>query len=150
MNNPFLLSSINRLEYWKKFRKNISDFSDEQKICEVVKYWSNAPLLNIAYNYDEPSTWPTIWEMIEKNDWCRNSIAIGMDSTLRLCGFNESRLTLGTIIDYNNSIMQMVVKIDNSYILNYDWNTITVYSSVKCRWLKKFKWSMKHYVEVYD
>jgi len=148
MMNPFLLSADDRLEHWKDFRKSLSSKTDLEKMTAVATYWSSAPLKNIAYDCDAPETWPTIWEMIRAGDWCRNSIAIGMDGTLRLIGFDPSRLTLGTIIDPDISAMLTVVRIDADWLLNYDWSLLAPYPTTRHRWLRKFRWSGRKYFEI--
>jgi hypothetical protein len=147
MNNHFLLSADQRLEHWKMFRKSLSEKSEQEKIAEISKYWAIAPLKNIAYNCDDASSWLTIWEMIRAGDWCRNSVAIGMDGTLRLAGFDPERLTLGIILDQDISAMLMVVKIDADCFLNYDWGLLTPYPKTNHRWLRRFRWKGRAYME---
>ena len=148
MINPFLLASAPRLDHWKEFRKHISELSEIEKLEKVAQYWSLAPLKNIAYDCEAPDTWPTMWEMIIANDWCRNSVAIAMDGTLRLVGFDPSRLTLGMIIDRDISVMTMVLNIDDRFLLNYDWALLVPYPTTKHTWLKKFRWCGKKYLEL--
>ncbi len=146
--NPFLLAGNERLDHWKKFRKSMSGLAETDQLNAVAQYWSQTPLLSIAYNCDAPNTWPTIWEMIQEGDWCRNSTAIGIDGTLRLIGFNPDRLSLGWLLDQENSTMLMVVCVDNTTLLNYDWGLLTPYPNTKPRWLRRFRWIGRGYKEI--
>lgn len=146
--NPFLLSPMDRLEHWKNFRKTIIKLPEINQMEAVGDYWSNAPLKNIAYDPDDPTSWPTIWEMIRNGEWCRNSIAIGMEATLRLIGFEPNRLMLGTIIDQDISAMLMIVRIDEDKVLNYDWRTLSAYPHTKHYWIRKYRWVIKRYREL--
>jgi hypothetical protein len=147
--NPFLLSPDERLANWRDFRKSIIDFSDEEKFQAVVDYWSHAPLQNIAYDIEDIENFPTPWEMVHAGEWCRNSIAVGMEFTLRLAGIDASRLELRMIIDPTISDMMLTVFIDNKYILNYDWgNVYTKKLSKDARNIKKIIFLKDQYKSV--
>jgi hypothetical protein len=118
------MSPSERLTDWKKFRNAIIDFSEMEKFDAVVKYFSQAPLKNIAYDIEDIENIPTPWEMIHDGEWCRNSIAIGMEFTLRLVGIEASRLQLKMILDPTISDMMLTVVVDEKYILNYDWGNV--------------------------
>ena len=142
--NPFLLSSKDRLNIWKEMRKSLIDMPENEQLLKVVQFWSQSPLKTIAYNVDEPNTWPTPWEMITANDWCRNTVAIGMDFTLRLSGWNAERLRLSLIIDRETSVMGMIVIVDEAFMLNYDWCVVLPKKNFLS--LKNYKWNGKKYV----
>ena len=149
MNNPFLLTGAGRLEHWKTFRKSVLAQPEDERLAAVAHYWSLAPLLTIAYNCDAPATWPTIWEMVQAGDWCRNSVALGIDGTLRLIGFDPTRLTVGLMLDQSKSVMAMVTSVDNATLLNYDWGLLTPYPSLtNPRWLRRYRWTGRGYSDI--
>lgn len=122
--NPFLLSARERLVDWKKFRETLEPKGHALKpVKAVVEYFSQAPLGSVSYDIGKPDGWPTIWEMVSAGNWCRNSIAIGMIETLRLAGWEDDRLKLRMIADYQNSIQCLIVVTDDRWFLNYEWNT---------------------------
>jgi len=147
MINPFLLSADERLEHWKAFRKSLADKTETDQLQAVAQYWAHAPLLNIAYDCEDPETWPSIWEMIQLGDWCRNSIAIGMEGTLRLLGFAPERITLGMLIDHDISLMVMAVRIDADKLLNYDYGIVSPCSTTNHRWIRRYRWSGRKYLD---
>ena len=100
---------------------------DIQKLQAVAAFWAQAPLMLIAYDLEQPDQWPTPWEMIHANEWCRNSVAIGMEATLRLAGMAASRLLLRQIIDRDIQAMLLVLVVDNTWVLNYDWGSVLPY-----------------------
>lgn len=120
--NPFVLPINELTNTWKELRRTIEDGGDIQ---EVVDFWSQAPLSKMSYDYEALDTWPTAWEMMANNDWCENSIAIGMEFTLRLAGVDADRLVLKFIRDYDISEQKMVLEIDGKHWLNYKYRTIT-------------------------
>jgi hypothetical protein len=146
MINPFLLSVKDRLNHWKAFRKTLADNAEQEQLEKVAEYWSHTPIQSIAYNMDEPDTWPTAWEMMSLNDWCRNSVAIGIEFTLRLTGWNPDRLKLKLILDRQSSVMVMTVVVDDKWILNYDWGIVTSYKPFGVC-LKSYQWDNKKYIE---
>ena len=125
--NPFLLSHDERLSHWKKFRKSLTTMDEMAQLKAVAEYWAKAPLVSIAYDPSDATNWPTPWEMMSSNEWCRSSIAIGMENTLRLAGFSASRMKLKLIIDRDIQEMLLVLVIDDQWILNYDWGFIKPY-----------------------
>jgi hypothetical protein len=94
MMNPFLLDPHERLRDWKAFRTGLSMLSEPDQLRAVAGYWALAPMKSLAYDVERPLDLPTPWEMIDLGDWCRNSVAYGMEFTLRLAGWDASRLKL--------------------------------------------------------
>lgn len=94
------------------------------RLNAVAEYWANAPLMTIAYDPADAANWPTPWEMVHANNWCRNSVAIGMESTLRLAGFPTERMRLALIIDRSIEEMVLCLIVDDQWLLNYDWGTV--------------------------
>lgn len=95
----------------------------QAKVEAVAEYWSKAPLIHRAYDPDDAAHWPTPWELLHHNQWCRNSVAIGMENTLRLAGVAPERLTL-QLITNNISDTLLVLIIDGTMVLNYNWGQV--------------------------
>ena len=147
MHNHFMLSAPSRVEHWKQFRKSLGLLTETQRLHAVAAYWARAPLLNIAYDCDAPHTWPGIWEMVGAGNWCRNSVAIGMDHTLRMAGFEPGRLCMGLLWDEDIAAVLMVVRIDADLLLNYNWGLLTPYPPTNHRWLRRYRWTGRKYSE---
>ena len=124
--NPFLLPPAERLADWKRFRTSLVALDAEPQLAAVAAYWAQAPLLSIAYDLDRCHAWPTIWEMIHANAWCRNSVAIGMEATLRLAGLRAD-LILRLIHDRSIQAILLLLVIDDHWVLNYDWGSFRRY-----------------------
>ena len=119
--NPFIThnTSKDRLRIWKELRRDIGVLPDMEAMMMVAEYWSYAPLSNFSYNVEDPGSWPTPWEMVSAGDWCHHMIPMAMEATLRLSGWDEQRLTIISMRDYDLSEELTVLKIDDSYALNY-------------------------------
>ena len=125
--NPFLLAPAERLADWRQFRKSLTAMSEHDQLRAVAQYWAQAPLLPSL-----PPLWalnhtntPTIWQMIDENRWSRNSVAIGMEATLRLAGMSVDRMTL-QLVHHRNDLLVLVI--DDRWMLNYDWGCLTDHS----------------------
>jgi len=121
--NPFLQPPDVCLTEWSAFRKGLKDRSEQEQLDSVAAYFAKTPLVKIAYDPDDPTAWPTPWEMIHRNEWDRDSIAVIMDATLRLIGWDTSRLCIMRVDD--RSDLRSVVGVDQKVVLNYDWGSVT-------------------------
>lgn len=118
---------------------------DMAKLTAIAEYWAKSPLMSIAYDPSDATNWPTPWEMIYANEWCRSSVAIGMESTLRLAGFPPGRMKLKHIIDRDIQEMLLVLAIDGQWILNYDWGFVQPYPKTNHSTIKSWQFVGKAY-----
>ena len=109
---------------WKAFRTSLIALPEHDQLQAVARYWAQAPLKTMAYDPEMLDTYPTPWEMMAENDWCENSIAVGMEFTLRLAGWSPDRLRIKMMRDYDFSIQKLVVEIDKKYLVNYDYSAV--------------------------
>ncbi len=125
--NPFLLEPEARLGDWKEFRRSLASLPEEEQINAVVAYWAKAPIVKHAYDITMPEEIPSAWQMVSDGEWCRTSVAIGMEFTLRLAGWDASRLKLRLIKDWDLSEIILILIIDESRVLNYSYGKVSVY-----------------------
>jgi hypothetical protein len=118
--NPFMLAPQARLAAWREFRHAIGAYDEAAQLQAVADFWSQAPLSPTLFAIDDP--WPTTWEMLQSNNFCRHSLALGMESTLRLLGWSSQRLILKMINDFTVSLLVLVV--DERLMLNYAWGKV--------------------------
>ncbi len=146
--NPFLMGPRERLADWKQLREGIKALPEAERLAQVATYWGKAPLARFAYDAEDAGSWPTIWEMINENDWCRNSVAIGMEQTLRLSGWDAKRLKLVFVKDHDLSDMMLVVQVDDRLWLNYEHNTVVEIPDTKREILVCWQYTTKGYQTV--
>jgi hypothetical protein len=146
--NPFLLVADEQIAHWKALREEISHMDDEAALKRVAEYWAQAPLMKCAYDGEDCSEWPSAWEMIHNGDWCPYSVAIGMEATLRLSGWEPSRLILKTIRDYDISDERTVLIIDGKVVLNYSVGMVEEYPRTRHDVLATFQHDGKRYLGV--
>ena len=121
--NPFLQAPSERLAQWKTFRRNLQKIDLDTQINEVAAFWSLPPIGPRAYDPADCASWLTPWEMIHNNQWCRSSVAIAMEHTLRLSGLAADRLRLRLISDPIHDAL-LVLVVDDDLVLNYDWGSV--------------------------
>lgn len=121
---------------------------EQQALQAVADYWAFAPLLKMAYDPEDCSEWPSPWEMIHAGEWCPYSVAIGMEFTLRLAGWEPDRFKLITIRDYDVSEQRMILKIDESLVLNYNVGMLEEYPKSHHVVLASFQNDGKRYFRI--
>jgi hypothetical protein len=115
------LSAPDRLEQWKRFRKNINELEFEQALEEVAKFWARAPFTPFYLEQSQPETWPDPWTLIAENYYCDIAKALGILYTIHLSDHNSHDLRIqvykqhGTLYQYN------LVWVDGGkYVLNLE------------------------------
>ena len=125
---PYLLSSEERLRHWKEFRLSLNEtLTDKEHLLMTMKYWHQFPLVNRYIDPYDPEQWPTPWELIHENLFCRSSFAYMMEQTLlkSIDGrWNTDRLKLLYVVDKELNEEFIVLVADNKYVINYDLDQI--------------------------
>ena len=129
----------------KAFRNELTNHSEAEQLKFVAEYWSRAPISTMAYDPEKLNELPTPWEMMCNNDWCRNSLAIGMEFTLRLIGWAPERMTIRYIKDYDISDQTLILEIDEKTWLNYDYGMAVNKPNTKHVMLESWRFTGKFY-----
>jgi hypothetical protein len=144
--NPFLLSPKERLQDWKTFRNSLAGIPDSEAVARVASYWALAPLNNRwAYDPEDLSDWPGPWEMIGAGEWCRSSVAVGMEFTLRLAGWSPDRMNIMYIRDYDISDQMLILKIDEQAVINYSQGIVTDYPNTRHDVMANWRFVQRNY-----
>lgn len=123
--------------------------SEETQLEAVSDYWSNLPNSKLTIDPENPQSWGTIWEMVRDGQWCQNSIAVGMEATLRLAGWSSDRLQIRHIIDQNISEQVMVVRVDARIALNYEFGRVVDYPKTRHRVLRQWQHNGRSYYDTF-
>lgn len=124
MINPFQLPSEERLTAWREFREAITTLSPVSQLDEVARFWSQCPFSNHTLHPEDSQNWPTVWEMLDDGEYCRNAIAVAMETTLRLIGWKD-KTKLVMIRDQDGEEYFTVVANENK-ALNYNHGEVTL------------------------
>ena len=143
--NPFLMAPKPRLNDWKNLRTSLQGQEEAQQLQTVALYWSKPPLATMAYDPELLHTYPTPWEMMVENDWCRNSVAIGMEFTLRLAGWSPERLVIHNMKDFDLPDQKLVLEVDGKHLLNYDYASVVEMPKTRHLFLESWQFTGKFY-----
>ena len=119
--NVFMMSPSERLDAWGSFRDSLPSMSEQEQYANVAKFWAQCPFSKWVIHPEDSRNWPTTWELLHDGNYCRNSIAVGMESTLRLSGVAPERLKLVMARHIDDQEEFFVVIIDDTHVLNYSY-----------------------------
>lgn len=128
-----------RLAMWREFRKSL-ELDNLRETCEKIdEWWSYAPQSNLSLDPYDVATWPSVWEMLHRGDFCKFSTAIGMSYTFHYLDENIKNDVL-IVHDHKHEDIYMTALIDDSLLLNYNtievasWNEVNTDLEIKERW----------------
>jgi len=141
--NIFLKSPEERQRAWKVLRKEIHNLSELEQIKKVCEFWAQAPLVKFQFDWTQPSTWLTPWEMMYEGTFCRNGLAYMIEQTLILSDetvWKPERFKLVMLKDIKIEDQMFVTIIDDIYVLNYEHNNVTMLDDIKdhCIYSEKY------------
>lgn len=119
-----------RLTKWKEFRTELE--TSESPLEKVAELWSKAPFVSPFLNPQNITEWPDPWHLVLDNRYDQLAIVLGMLYTVKLSQrFIDAHCEIHTSIDSNKNELDFFLVIDKKYALNYDYGTVTDYSSIK-------------------
>lgn len=141
MNDAFLHGSKHLLKSWRTLRQQLTnELIDTEQLKLVVKFWSLAPLSFISLNWDDPTNWPDPWQLIHSQMFDESSISLAMFYTLFLSKdgrWATNRLSLILAKDSQRQIQRIILKVDDRYYLNLDYNFVVDSTSTSLQLMKQ-------------
>lgn len=134
MISPFLQGSKTLLKLWKELRQQLTqDKTDHQHLQLVTNFWSRTPVGVHALDWDDCSTWPDAWLLMHQNEFDDSAVALGMFYTLILSDddrWTPDRCQLQLIKDDVHSQQKIVLQIDNTWLMNFEYKKIVALNDV--------------------
>ena len=116
------------LQSWKNIRKKLTaDLNDIEHLIHVVNFWSQCPISRRFLDWDKPEQWLDPWHLMHQNNFDECAISLGMFYTLKLSTdgrWDSERLQLMLIKNPQEQFQDIVLQVDDRYILNYEYNTV--------------------------
>ena len=139
--NIFLLPATQRILEWRKFRENISKLDETHQLKETCEFWANAPLQTYALDWDQAVNWPSAWQLIYEGNFDSIVVALLMEQTLILVGWDPQRLQLIYLRNAKISDQMMILLVDGKWALNYSVHEVYDFSKIKddCILLVKYQ-----------
>ena len=70
------ISSSQRLKDWRDFRKSVFELSEQEQLHKVIDWWGKTPfILQPVVDWEDISSWPSPWELINYGEYCRSGIS---------------------------------------------------------------------------
>ena len=109
------------LSAWYKLRQQLEKSDDP--FNEVVKFFSSLPQVKFYTDPYDPSTWPTPWELISENEYCKFNRILGICYTLQLTErFKNCQPKINVSIDnVNKTVYYLLFVEDKVYGYDEDW-----------------------------
>lgn len=138
------------IKSWKDLRDKIKWFDDDNKIVEVLNYWSKVATVHYVMDWDKPKTWLTPWEIIHDDYYDDVAIAYMMAETLILDGMSPDRIELRYIQNVNDKSRFMILIIDDTLVLNYSYNEIVLLDDIKSNLItySRYKKQDEQYINI--
>lgn len=130
----FNMPPEHRLDDWQMFRTSLANNDDITQLEDVAKYWSMVPINNWYLDENDPKSWPSPWELIHDGDFCPTTVSYLMQETLKLSDsskWENSRFSLKFIKDLEHDKMQVVLVVDNTWVLNYTWSKVENWKNIE-------------------
>jgi hypothetical protein len=110
-----------QLSAWYELRQQLEESDDP--LNDVVRFFSKFPQVKFYTDPYEPSTWPTPWELISENEYCRFNQILGICYTLQLTErFKNSQPKINVSIDtVNKTVYYLLFVEDKVYGYDEDW-----------------------------
>lgn len=116
-NKPF----STRLQIWSDFRKSLE--SSNTPLQDVIEFYNRAPLVSIAADPYDKTTWLDPWEIIEENTYCSFVKILAICYTLQLTDkFSQSHFKINITRDRNACEAKYLLIIDEMCI-GYEENS---------------------------
>jgi hypothetical protein len=146
--NPFVLDSRSLMTAWKNCRNSVRLCDSSLMAMETcLNFWKGAPLENHHLDWDNSSSWPKPWDLINTNRFCASTLSLAVAWTLVLADaerFDDVDLLL---ITNKTAHVQKIVVRTGAVILNHGWLDLQSREILKqCHTHKKWVFNGKIWV----
>jgi len=117
--NPFLLPPAERLAEWREFRLSLNQMDELEQLKQVAIWVAQAPTSTYVLDYNDATTWPGPWELLNQGDFDDTAKAYLMEQTLIMIGWQADRLRLRYVRNRSASMETMILLVDGKWALNY-------------------------------
>ncbi len=131
LRNLWLRSPDERLAGWREFRIELQSSYDlyeangtdaDDKILlsclqAISTWWEQTPLVSVAIDPFDSSSWPTVWEIIDQGECCKYSRGLAMAYNMHYMDTNV-KITLDRVHDLTFNDEYMIANFGDKYALN--------------------------------
>lgn len=131
LRNLWLRSPDERLTGWRNFRIDLQHHYDlyecngsdddaailQDCLNAISTWWYQAPIVNMSINPYEPSSWPTVWEILDQGECCKYSRGLAMAYNLHYLD-SDTNVTVDLVRDHKHHDEYMIANFGGKYALN--------------------------------
>ncbi len=115
----FKLSTVDRLNGWKKFRSSIGTLETYDALLQTQNFWQSCPFVPFYLDASDISSWPDPWTLIQENYYCDLAKCLGIVYTLHLSNHNNLAPELRVYFDIKNKHTYHIAYFcQGKYVLN--------------------------------
>lgn len=113
--------SQHNLTAWYTLRQHLEHCNNPVSV--VTKFFENLPRVKIYTDPYDQDTWPTPWELITENEFCKFNRILGICYTLQLTErFKQYHPTITIAFDKNSKTVYYLLFLDDKvYGYNEEW-----------------------------
>jgi hypothetical protein len=109
-----------RLASWNQLRKDSLALPVEPALSVINSWWFNTPWIPYHLHWDEQSTWPDPWQLLEDNLYCPLARGLGILYTIAI--INRPDILSAVLTEVGGDNLVLINK--KKYILNWDRDQI--------------------------
>jgi hypothetical protein len=110
----------NRLAAWNQLRTQSLELPLDQAVSTINSWWFETPWIPYHLHWDERTTWPDPWQLIEDNLFCPLARGLGILYTIAIINHPDIESAVLAEVDSDN----LVLINKSKYILNWDRDEI--------------------------
>lgn len=104
-----------RLRAWSEFRNQLESSADP--IQDTIDFYNRAPLVSIAVDPYDESTWLEPWDLLHENTYCDFAIILGIAYTLQLTTrFSEDSFEIHICTNHEKSEVKYLLYVNQKVI----------------------------------
>lgn len=124
LRNIWLLSSEERLAFWREFRLELTSCFDlhdkttwEPSFEAIDVWWKVTPEVSVSMDPYSVKNWPTVWEIIAHGACCKYSRGLAMAyNAYYMCP--ELSVTVDLVYDQKDHDEYLMTAIENEFFMN--------------------------------
>ena len=105
-----------RLRAWQALRHSVKDVPKLECLEHINQWWSAAPWCSYYLHWDDQTTWPDPWQLLEDNIFCSLARGLGMLYTISL--LDRADIKHSELVQTEND--NLVLIDSGKYVLNWD------------------------------
>ena len=131
------LQSDQRLDKWKKFRKELSGLPLTNALEQTADFWNSCPWVPFYLDDRKPEEWPDPWTLIAENYYCELAKCLGMLYTMYLTEHVIEPI-ISCYIDQETRGELYILEINEKYILNMTDGEVVNRQDIPTKYKLKF------------